>query len=216
MSPNKIQPFDVKMKNSVSYWIEQLKAGSEDAVEEIFRRYYEPIVRLIGTRLSARMRRSRDEEDIALSAFDSFVRRARQGGFPELQDRDDLWRLLVTISVRKAAKHAGRETAEKRGGGGVVGESAFRETTREGIGGIAIGEGHDPEEELICDEVAAELLTFLEGLDDPIMMDVALWTAQGTTAAELAEYLDCSPRTVERKLQRLRAKAKQWADEQDL
>src|SRR5262245_12699286 len=43
-----------------------------------------------------------DEEDVALSAFDSFCRNAEEGRFPDLRDRDNLWKLLVTITVRKA------------------------------------------------------------------------------------------------------------------
>jgi hypothetical protein len=52
-----------------------------------------------------------DEEDMALSAFDSFCRRAARGLFPRLEDRDDLWQLLYVLTVRKAivlARHQGR------------------------------------------------------------------------------------------------------------
>ncbi len=203
------------MDHSVTGWIADLKSGSDEAVEKVVARYYDPIVRLVGKRLSARVRRSRDEEDIALSAFDSFVRRAREGGFAQLEDRNDLWRLLVTISFRKAAKHAVREMAEKRGGGGVMGESAFAKTDRGGIDELAASDAPAPEEDLECEEMALQILAFLDGLEDPMQRDVALWTAQGMTAAQLAKHLNCAPRTVERKLKRLREKAKKWADEND-
>src|SRR4051812_41442059 len=48
-------------------------------------------------------RRAADEEDVALSAFDSFCRGAEQGRFPRLDDRGDLWQVLVLITARKAA-----------------------------------------------------------------------------------------------------------------
>ena len=54
---------------------------------------------------------------MALSAFDSFCRGAEQGRFPDLNDRDNLWRLLVVFTTRKAARLVSEECAQKRGGG---------------------------------------------------------------------------------------------------
>ncbi len=59
---------------------------------------------LARTGLRGAARRVADEEDAALSAFDSFCRRAAQGQFPDLKDRDGLWALLVVITARKAAE----------------------------------------------------------------------------------------------------------------
>ena len=61
-----------------------------------------------------------DEEDVALSAFESFYQRAERGQFPQLNDRDDLWQLLAVVTVRKAidqVRHEGRPT---RGSGRVL------------------------------------------------------------------------------------------------
>ena len=66
-----------------------------------------------------------DEEDVALSAFDSFCRGAQRGRFPQLDDRDNLWRLLVVITSRKAvdlAQHEGPpEVRRRRARGGLAG-----------------------------------------------------------------------------------------------
>src|SRR5262249_36398416 len=62
-------------------------------------------------------RRAADEEDVALSALASFCRGAEQGRFPRLEDRDDLWALLVVIAARKAVDLRQREGRQKRGGG---------------------------------------------------------------------------------------------------
>jgi hypothetical protein len=43
-----------------------------------------------------------EEEDAALNAFYSFVRGATSGRDPYLDHREDLWRLLVVITKRKA------------------------------------------------------------------------------------------------------------------
>src|SRR4051794_12636924 len=89
---------------SVSRWIGELKGGDPAAAQPLWDRYYARLVRLARVKL----RRSRprgaeaDEEDAALSAFESFCTGMARGRFPQLADRDDLWRLLVVITARKA------------------------------------------------------------------------------------------------------------------
>ena len=56
-------------------------------------------VRLLSVRRAPR--RASDEEDVALSAFQSFYQGIARGRFPQLEDRDNLWRLLITITARK-------------------------------------------------------------------------------------------------------------------
>src|SRR6202034_1431934 len=89
---------------SVTRWIGDLKAGGAAAAQPLWERYFDRLVRLARNKLRARPRRAavEDEEDAALSAFDSFCRGAARGRFPRLTDRDDLWRLLVVLTVRKA------------------------------------------------------------------------------------------------------------------
>ena len=60
-----------------------------------------------------------------MSAFNSFCAGAARGKFPQLADRDDLWRLLVVITARKAMAQANREGRQKRGGGRVVEEAVL-------------------------------------------------------------------------------------------
>ena len=62
---------------------------------------------------------------MALSAFHSFCERVGRGQFPQLADRDDLWRILVTITVRKVAETVRHQTALKRGGGAVMNQSVY-------------------------------------------------------------------------------------------
>src|SRR5271156_4560636 len=106
-------------------WIDGIKAGDGSDIERLWDRYFERLVRLAAARLPSHTRRSFDEEDVALSAFQSFCDRAGRGQFPPLSDRDDLWRLLATITVRKAIDTMRHQTRKKRGGGNVLGESAL-------------------------------------------------------------------------------------------
>lgn len=81
-----------------SLWIDQLKAGDRDATSPLWERYFRRLVGLARQRLSSRPRLAAGAEDVALSAFDSSFRGAENGRFPRLQDRNDLWHVLVTIA----------------------------------------------------------------------------------------------------------------------
>src|SRR6516164_6398408 len=87
---------------SVTPWIDRLKAGDPDAAQKLWERYFRRLLGLARRKLGAAPRRAADEEDVALSAFDSFCRAAEQGRFPRLSDRSDLWQLLVLLTARKA------------------------------------------------------------------------------------------------------------------
>ena len=56
-----------------------------------------------------------DEEDVALSVLDSFCRAAQDGRFPDLADREGLWRLLLHKTVHKAIDLARHEKRLRRG-----------------------------------------------------------------------------------------------------
>ncbi|HEY2909926.1 MAG TPA: ECF-type sigma factor, partial [Gemmataceae bacterium] len=87
----------------VTVWLGQLLAGDPAAVRPLWEQYFHRLVGLARKRLREAPRRGADEEDVALSAFDSFCRNAEQGRFPDLTDRESLWRLLSTFTLRKAA-----------------------------------------------------------------------------------------------------------------
>ena len=90
---------------SVTHWLGDLANGSVSvAQQELFARYFSKLVSLARQRLRQAPRAAEDEEDVALSAMDSFFRRAGDGAFPHLHDRDQLWAILVTITSRKAIK----------------------------------------------------------------------------------------------------------------
>src|SRR5688572_16455948 len=102
--------------SSVTRWLGRLRAGDRDAAQELWQRYFAQLVRLARGRLQGARRRAADEEDVALSALDSFCRGAAQGRFPDLHDRQGLWPLLVAITARKAGKLVRHERRQKRGG----------------------------------------------------------------------------------------------------
>jgi DNA-directed RNA polymerase specialized sigma24 family protein len=161
-------------------------------------------------RLRGHPRRAADEEDVALSAFDSFCQRAAQGGFPQLQDRDDLWRLLVVIAARKAINLVHHDRRQRRGGGRVVRANA-EQTGPDETDGAALEQiiGREPTPEFAA-LVAEQYERLLASLADESLRHVAQSKLEGYTNQEIAQQLGCSLRTVERKLWVIRKRWSAW------
>jgi DNA-directed RNA polymerase specialized sigma24 family protein len=192
-------------KGSVSHWIEQLKAGDSAAAERLWGRYFQQLVTLARTRLHGTPRGAADEEDVALAAFDSFCRGAEHGRFPELVDRDSLWRLLVTITLRKAQNVRRSERRLKRGDGQVLGEAEWLDVADSTAAEAGLDQlvGREPSPEIAA-QVAEECRRLLARLDEAALQAVALMKMEGYTNAEIAARSGCGVRTVERKLRLIR------------
>ena len=191
---------------SVTRWIVALKDGDQVAAQALWERYFDRLVRLAGAKLRAARHPGavEDEEDAALSAFDSFCKGARRGRFPKLSDRDDLWRLLVVITARKAWDQVERERAVKRGGGRpLVGSAALGDGPDGGLFALDQIVGAEPTPEFAA-MVAEACRQRLDRLPDPILRRIALLKMEGYTGEEIAEQLDVSLRTVANKLKWIR------------
>ena len=199
-------------KGSVSIWVGSLKAGDQAAAQKLWDRYFDKLVHVARAKLRATRRPGivEDEEDAALSAFDSLCAGAALGRFPQLADRDDLWKLLVVITARKAVDQMQREGRQKRGGGRVVGESTLAGTLAdEGLGGLDQMVGSEPSPEFAA-MVADEHLRLLNLLGDETLRRIAIWKMEGYTNEEIRIKLGCSLRTVANKLELIR---RTWLDE---
>ncbi len=193
---------------TVTSWLNHLKAGDLAAAQPLWQHYFERLVRLARARLQAMNQRGadEDEEDAALSAFDSFCAGVAASRFPQLADRDDLWRLLVVITRRKVLDQAQRRMRQKRGGGRVVGESTLAGANLQGSGLDWVpARGPSPE---FAAMVAEEFCRRLAGLGAEELRQVALLKMESYTNEEIAERLDCGLRTVARRLEEIR---KAWS-----
>ena len=198
----------------VSQWLSRLQRGDDRAADVIWREYFEKIVRLAKRRLGELPRRVADEEDVALSAMNSLFRGAEAGRFPQLEDRDDLWKLLVTITARKAIKVQRRHFAEKRGGGLVQGESVLgrRQDPEDGLWGIDQVLGREPTPEL-TGMLSETCHVMLGDLQDATLEQIALLKLEGYSNSEIARRQGCSKRTIERKLERIQDKWTRGGDD---
>ena len=183
---------------SVSEWIAEIQRGNEESIPLLWERYFPELVRVARDALRLTHDRMATGEDVALSAFDSFVEAMRSGRFQRLEDRHDLWRLLSEMTRRKAVDLIRRGLRAKRGGGNVRGESALRAGGGSGVeawGGIACDDP-TPSLALMLAEDCEHLLELLS----PPLRDLALRKLEGHTNREIAAELGCSVATVERRL----------------
>jgi RNA polymerase sigma factor (sigma-70 family) len=192
--------------SSVSFWLRQLKARETDAAQKLWERYFERLVRLARAKLGDLPRRVADEEDVALSAFNSFYQAATAGRFPRLDDRDDLWRLLVTITVRKVHQLRLHQGYQKRGSNAVLDEAALAEQSAPAGDRLTLEQfiTHEPTPEFAA-AAAEEFQRLLTVLPEEGLRLLAQWKMEGFTNQEIADRLGCSLRTVERQLRLIRA-----------
>ena len=188
---------------AVTNWLRRLNTGDRDALGDIWGRYFPRVVNLARVRLQARYRRMADEEDVALSVFQSLVDGVEQGKFPDLQNRDNLWRLLAVITSRKAVDRVQHERRQKRGGGDVRGDSIFLDETAE-AGGFARFADDDPTPDLALD-LAERADAMLDALPTDEHRRIAELRLEGHDNAEIAELLDINVRKVQRRLEDIRS-----------
>lgn len=190
--------------NSVTAWISRLKAGDPAAAQRIWERYCTRLVQIARQRLAG-MRRVADEEDVVQEAFESFFRAIQMGKFAPLNDRGDLWRLLVRITENQAMDQRKHQRRAKRGRGVVRGNSVFRSrnpsSSNHGFDCLA---SDDPHPEFAV-QVADELKQLLAMLDDPKLKELVLLTMAGYSRREIAERWQCTTYTVGRKLRLIRS-----------
>lgn len=181
---------------SITHWIERVKAGNESVAEqELWDRYFTRLAALARTKLADLPPSARDDEDLALSAMNSFFMRAERGGFPRLHDRTDLWQLLATITVRKTIALRRQARTLKRGGGQANDYGCYEEILRE----VAANE---PGPDMLA-AINEECQRLMDALDEELR-PVARMRLEGYTNREIAEALGRVQRTVERKLDRIR------------
>jgi RNA polymerase sigma factor (sigma-70 family) len=180
-------------EGSVTRLIDLLQAGDAVAAQALWDRYFRLLVDLARRKLLRARPQGADEEDVALSAFASFCRRLKRGRFPALNDRDNLWKLLVVLTARKASHLVRDERRIKRGGGQMAGADHELEQVA----------SEEPSPEFAA-ELAENCQRLLDLLGDAELRTIALSKMEGYTAEEIAGQLNCAPRTVERKLRRIR------------
>jgi DNA-directed RNA polymerase specialized sigma24 family protein len=193
----------------VTQLLEQLRAGEAGALNRVVERFWGFLLARAGRRLGSTPRRAADEEDVAQEVWTDLARGLADGRWPQLTNRHDLVALLTQITDCKAINQIKHELARKRGGGGVWDEAKLGPPgSGSGAGGLeeaARDPALPPPEVALRSDWWDHCLTQLpDNLRPAAEMHLA-----GNTVAEMAATLECSERTVARKLALIRAA---WLD----
>ena len=183
--------------SSVSTWVRRLRDGDGAAARPLWERYHARLVELARQRLAGALRSS--AEDAAALAFAAFCRAIRAGRHPDLTRRDDLWRLLLAITLNQARRLGRDESRGRRDFRLTVSAQDLFDLPAADLDRLA---GDEPDPAIVA-EVNDELRHLLERLAGDLR-PVAVELLAGWSPAEIADRLECSVRTVERRRERIR------------
>ena len=176
--------------------LQRWRDGDESAATEIFERYVNRLCALARTRLSNRMKRRVEAEDVVQSAYRSFFRRA--GDHYVLEKEGDLWRLLAAITINKVRGQVEYHTAKKRGV--YLEESMKADQSVIRVRPEMISEEPKPDDAAVMVE---ELAALLGSLDETQRTIIEL-SMQNRSVEQIAEQIQRSERTVRRTIQQVR------------
>lgn len=190
---------------SVSQLLLDLKNGDHDAAQALWNRTVERIAAAARKRLAALGVRGLDEDDVAVDVFASLCLGAGQGRFPRLDDRNDLWQVLMMLTRQKVVDQRRRqqpewtESALPRGG-----------HDQSEVQGIDLVQGDEPHPDVVAAAVE-ELENLLSSLDQE-RRAISVLKLDGYSHSEIAERLGISLRSVERKVALIKKKWSGTAD----
>ena len=189
--------------SEISILLDRLKDQPDDrAVEKIWNRYYGQLITYARRKLRNVPLRDFDEEDVVSEALNTFFKDVRRDRYPQLTDRNDLWRILLVLTLRKVLQNIRATKAAKRGGGNVRGDSIFVSATEKGAGFDKLpGKATT---QTFAEKLTMEMQEQLDGLGEDSLKQIGIMKLQGFTNQEVADTLQVSERTVERKLERIR------------
>jgi RNA polymerase sigma-70 factor (ECF subfamily) len=180
----------------------RLKEGQNDAAAQVFGRFAGRLIALARSQLSPQIRQKVDPEDVLQSVFRSFFSRHAEGQFGEFDSWDNLWAMLVVLTVRKCGRRIDYFHA------------ACRDVQREVATPLPVTHsGEDwgfsapeptPSEAAMLTETVEQLMNNLEGRHRQIL---AL-SLQGYLPAEISGQVGCTERTVYRVLEGV----KEWLE----
>jgi len=179
--------------------LERYRAGDRRAADELFGRYTARLIALARSRLSAKMARRLDPEDVVQSAYRCFCATLGDDRYV-LRRGDDLWRLLSAITLHKLFHQLDRHRALKRS---VECERGFGgESSLEVLGGLAAAREPSPSDAVALADEVEHLLSGLKP-SDRRMVELRL---QGHRIESIAAEAGCSERWVRRVLDQAKAR----------
>ncbi|MBS0264280.1 MAG: helix-turn-helix domain-containing protein [Planctomycetes bacterium] len=184
--------------------LRRMRDGQDDAATALYLRYAKRLHSLAHKQSSAAVSRRVGPEEIVQSVFRTFFRRVKKGDY-DIPAGDELWRLLLVITLNKIRRTAIFHKAQRR--------DVRRTTSSDGLGieqYVAQETCQSDTALTILRIVIADLIGQLpESKAEMIRMRI-----DGHEVDEIAATTQRSKRTVERTLQEFRQRLSQSLDEE--
>jgi RNA polymerase sigma-70 factor (ECF subfamily) len=182
----------------------RLRAGDPAAAARVVGQYSCRLAALARAHLDRRILAREDPEDVLQSAFHSFFRRCSAGQF-RLDRREDLWSLLVTLTLHKCGHRADYHRAGRRD----VRRDVAPPADASGSWWEKFAREPTPTEAALLAETVERLLDGLEAHQQQIVR----LSLQGETVAQISAGLGVTQRTVQRVLKGVRERLERWRAE---
>lgn len=192
-----IDPRPVDADASITRWFHRLREGDDRAAEILWSEYFPRLVRLARARFDADRDVVYDAEDAAQSVFAMLCRKASTDTYAAIDTRDDLWRLLVVATRRKMIDRARYRDADRRDA--IVAPLNDNDDLAAPV----------PDAQTFA-MLQESLDALLNSLHDQRLQEIAQMKVAGWSADEIADHFGVSPRTIQRKIQRIRLA---WRDQ---
>jgi RNA polymerase sigma factor (sigma-70 family) len=186
---------------SITRAVEGLRCNDDSSTQLLWERFFAKLCDFAETKIYKRNRRHLEADEIATNAFMALVEGVRARRFEKVRNRDELWKMLVLIAARQTINAQKRIDRAKRGAGKVQGSLAFGE---QGIESVV---------DFVKRDLAPDVAVQLQDLSDQLLLRlsndelraIALLRMAGFSNAEIAQKLQLSERTIERKLAAIRS-----------
>lgn len=181
-----------------------LRHGDPTAAATVFHKYTRRLLSLASRHIHPKIRSRFDAEDVVQSVYRTFFNRYASGQF-QLNQWDEVWALLAQTTLRKCANRAKHHGAQRRNG--------FLDQE------FGPGESAGDHPDRLCPtplelaEVKDTIRALLEGMD---ATDAAIFALmiQGCTIPQISGAVGRSERTVSRRLDLFRRRARRLLDHQ--
>jgi DNA-directed RNA polymerase specialized sigma24 family protein len=204
----------MSLEGSVTKDLGKLKQGDHAAARALWERYFPSLVAMARRQFRSTTGGAADEEDVALSAFARFCESAEQGRLGEVHNRDEVRRLLFTLTIRMSVDELRRQRRQKRGGAGLAERDEMPGAMLASAVPAELVVSREPPPDLVV-QVAEQCERLLASLNDEDLKAIAVWKSEGCTNAEIAGKLGVVLRTVERKLHVIRQRWTEGAASQE-
>ena len=196
---------------TVTQYIEGLKVGDQSVSQQTWERFISRLIRLAYQKLRAANQSVAHDEDNVSIVFANIVAQLRQGHLPQWNDRHDLWQVLARqVNLRSHSDWIRLERTSSRMDSTPLDSLSITHITGEVRNGQAARSNIESFPNISpTREMASGLIELfrnrLKLLTNRSYREIALLKMQNLTNREIADRLKLGLRTVERRLEAVRA-----------